>query len=130
MNDTPLSVRFAQKSADLATLEAAVLAFSESVGDGLAADIWPRLTCNEVEAVALVFRLAGDDAAASRIIEMHAAGDEPEDDHYKEPAYTVVLEVRADMTNESVATTVASYIQAVTTPGFEVDLISVDTKEA
>lgn len=60
--------------------------------DGLAGEIFTNMQCVEVNALAAVFRAAGAEETAGRIIELHAEGDYEEDDQH----HTLYLELRAD----------------------------------
>ena len=45
-------------------------------------DVWPAMTCGEVESIAKVLRTAGRDDAADFILAEHSVSDEEDDDHY------------------------------------------------
>ncbi|AYG05560.1 hypothetical protein D7I44_17835 (plasmid) [Gryllotalpicola protaetiae] len=55
-------------------------------------DAAPRLTCSEVEALALIFRALGSPEAAARWIDAHALDDEVDELHYER---RVELELRS-----------------------------------
>lgn len=58
--------------------------FTEVWGDGgLADDVGPKLTCIETDALVALLVALGDEGAADRWLEGHAAGDDAGDSHYR-----------------------------------------------
>jgi hypothetical protein len=44
------------------------------------------LTCYEAEAAVYILRAFGDNKTADSLLASHAASDDPDDDHYQQPA--------------------------------------------
>lgn len=73
----------------MSEFESAVRKFTEAWGSlatSLIGDYTCYMTCSEAEALATLFKVAGDEPTAIEIIANHARTDEPGDDHFGEEA--------------------------------------------
>ena len=62
-----------------AEVAAALAIFGSAAAAG---DVGPKLTCSEVEALAIILRAAGSTQAAEAWLDGHAVGDDDGDMHY------------------------------------------------